>query len=96
MSIVLRESKMPVEVTEKSLTPEEKASLTEGDFGIPESRAFPLNDADAVKTAIQMFRHCPKESKVECAKRIVEAASKLGVDVKSKAVLKYCPNVDGE
>lgn len=56
--------------------------LPDSDFGLPEDRKFPLNDAAHVKAAIKMFSHCPDEKKAKLAKRIVAAMGKYGVNTK--------------
>ena len=56
--------------------------LPDSDFGLPEDRKFPLNDAAHVKAAIKMFSHCPDEKKAKLAKRIVTAMGKYGIDTK--------------
>jgi hypothetical protein len=95
MPLVIKEETFPKALTEKSLTAEERKDLTDEDFGIPEEKKFPIHDADHVRAAVQMFRFCPKAKREGCAKRIVKAAGKLGVDVKSALVLK-CAGDDEE
>ena len=56
--------------------------LPDSDFGLPEDRKYPLNDAAHVKAAIKMFSHCPDAKKDKLAKRITTAMGKFGIDTK--------------
>lgn len=56
--------------------------LPDSDFGLPEDRKYPLNDAAHVKAAIKMFSHCPDAKKAKLAKRITTAMGKFGIDTK--------------
>ena len=58
--------------------------LSDSDFGLPEDRKYPLNDAAHVKAAIKMFSHCPDGKKGKLAKRITTAMGKFGIDTKFK------------
>ena len=96
MPMVLNEAPVPTVLTEKSLTAEEKANLTDEDFGIPEEKKFPIHDAEHVRAAVQMFRFCPKAKRAECAKRIIKAAGKFDVEVKNALVVKYGKGAEEE
>lgn len=67
---------------EAKLKPSARNMLLDSDFGLPEDRKFPLNDAAHVRAAIKMFPHCPDEKKAKLAKRIVTAMGKYGIDTK--------------
>lgn len=58
--------------------------LPDSDFGLPEDRKYPLNDAAHVKAAIKMFSHCPNDKKAKLAKRITAAMDKFGINTKFK------------
>ena len=64
------------------MTAKERNALPDEEFGIPYRRAFPLNDAQHVKSAITMFRHCPEKERAELAKRIFAKYRKFNLDVK--------------
>ena len=64
------------------MTAKERNALPDSEFGIPSRRAFPLNDAQHVKSAITMFRHCPNSERAELAKRIFAKYRKFNLDVK--------------
>lgn len=45
------------------LTASERHELPDSAFGIPETREFPLDDAEHVRAAEAYFRHAPEEKK---------------------------------
>ena len=69
------------------LTTEERKELSNSDFGIPETREFPLHDAAHVRAAEAYFRYAPEDKKALLAKRILKKAKEFGVDVKSPTIL---------
>ena len=74
----------------ESLTKKERDSIPEKQFGLPEERKFPLDTEEHVKSAIHLFGKCEEDKKHELAKRIMDAASKFGIEVdKSTEVYKY-------
>ena len=67
---------------EAKLKASARNDLSDSDFGLPEDRKYPLNDAAHVKAAIKMFSHCPDAKKGKLAKRITTAMGKFGIDTK--------------
>ena len=71
------------------LSAEERKELKDSDFGIPETRAFPIPDAAHVRAAEAYFRYAPDDKKQELARRILSKAKKFGVEVKSETILEW-------
>lgn len=65
------------------LTTGERDMLPSSDFGIPETREFPIPDAAHVRAAAAYFRYAPEEEKPLLAHRILLKAQEFGVNVKS-------------
>ena len=53
------------------LSAEERKELKDSDFGIPETREFPIPDAAHVRAAEAYFRYAPDYKKQEFARRIL-------------------------
>lgn len=68
------------------LNAEERRELKDSDFGIPETREFPMPDAAHVRAAESYFRYAPDEKKKELANRILLKAEKFGVEVHSRTI----------
>lgn len=71
------------------LNAEERKELRSSDFGLPETREFPMPDAVHVHSAEAYFRYAPEDKKPLLAYRILMKAKKFGVDVKSETVQEY-------
>lgn len=71
------------------LTTEERDMLPSSDFGLPESREFPIPDAAHVRAAEAYFRYASDKDKPLLAHRILMKAQEFGVDVKSPTVLEW-------
>ncbi len=71
------------------LNTEERSELSDSDFGIPETREFPMPDAAHVHAAEAYFRYAPEEKKPLLAHRILLKAKEFGVEVKSPTVLEW-------
>lgn len=71
------------------LDSEERRELKDSDFGIPETREFPMPDAAHVRAAETYFRYAPENKKCELARRILLKAKKYGITVKSQIILNY-------
>lgn len=71
------------------LDSEERNELPYSDFGIPETREFPMPDAAHVMAAEAYFRYAPEQYRGELARRILKKAEKFGVGVKSPTVLEW-------
>lgn len=71
------------------LNAEERNKLPDSDFGIPESREYPMPDAAHVRAAEAYFRYAPEDKKPELAYRILQKGSQYGVNVESKTILDW-------
>lgn len=76
-------------VSSDKLTTEERKELPSSDFGIPETREFPMPDAAHVRAAAAYFRYAPEDKKSLLAHRILLKAKKYGVNVHSEAILDW-------
>ena len=68
---------------------EERCELKDEDFGIPETREFPMPDAPHVRAAEAYFRYAPEDKKEELARRILMKARKFGVNIQSPTILEW-------
>lgn len=68
------------------LSAAERKELKDSDFGIPETREFPMPDAVHVHAAESYFRYAPEDKKKELARRILKKAEEFGVEVKSDVI----------
>ena len=71
------------------LTAAERHELPDSAFGIPETREFPLVDAEHVRAAEAYFRYASDDQKPELARNILEKAAEYGVRVESPVVLSW-------
>lgn len=71
------------------LTTGERRELKDSDFGIPETREFPMPDAAHVHAAESYFRYAPEGKKQELARRILQKAKKFGVTIHSPVILEW-------
>lgn len=67
----------------------ERKELPDSDFGIPETREFPIPDAAHVRSAEAYFRYAPEDKRPSLARFILKKAKEFGVDVESPTILKY-------
>ena len=65
---------------------EERHELPDSAFGIPETREFPLVDAEHVRAAEAYFRYAPDNKKAALARRILAKAAAYGVNVQSQVI----------
>ena len=81
---------------EATLTAAQRRALKDSDFGLPETRQWPLNDEDHVRSAITNFHWCPKEKQRELAKNILKAMRKFGMKEvqvsEGNPFAAYCPD----
>lgn len=71
------------------LTTEERKELKDSDFGIPETREFPMPDAAHVHAAEAYFRYAPEDKKAILAQRILQKAKKFDVNIQSETILDW-------
>lgn len=76
-------------ITESKLSTTKRDALKDSDFGIPEKRAYPLNDKNHVEAAVRMFPHADDSDKEELAKRILRKAHHFGMDTSKWDLNKY-------
>lgn len=74
---------------EDKLDTEERKELPDSVFGIPETREFPIPDAQHVHAAESYFRYAPEDKKPQLARFILKKAKEFGVTVKSETILDY-------
>lgn len=70
----------------ETLNAAERKSLRSSDFGLPDSREFPMPDAAHVHAAESYFRYASDKDKPALAHRIMLKGRKFGVDVESQTV----------
>ena len=69
------------------LNTEERRELKDEDFGIPETREFPMPDAPHIRAA--------EDKKEELARRILMKARKFGVNIQSPTILEWAQEKSG-
>ena len=65
---------------ESKLSDNKRDKLKDSEFGIPDKRAYPLNDKSHVEAAVRMFPHADDSDKKELAKRILSKAKEFNMD----------------
>ncbi len=75
--------------TNDRLDTAERNDLPDSEFGIPETREFPMPDAAHVRAAEAYFRYAPEDKKPSLARFILKKAKEYGVDVESETVKGY-------
>lgn len=71
------------------LSASDRRKMRTTDFGIPETREFPMTDAPHVRAAESYFRYAPESSKALLAHRILIKARKYGVNIRSEEILDW-------
>ena len=72
------------------LKAKERNALDSSTFGIPELRKYPLNDAEHVRKAIQLFHHAPLNYKRSLANNIYKASKKYDIEItKDSPIYEY-------
>lgn len=71
------------------LNVEERRELPDSEFGIPETREFPMPDATHVHSAEAYFRYAPEDKKPELARRILLKAKEYGVNIHSSTIAEW-------
>lgn len=76
----------PITLSEKTLNAEDRKKLRDEDFGLPETRRYPLIDAEHVRSALRYFYagHMTNEERTKLARNILKAARKFNVEVDLK------------
>lgn len=78
------------------ITTEERKELDDSDFGIPETREFPIPDPVHVRAAEAYFRYASEDKKPLLAHRILMKAKEFGVDVESPTILEWAQKYNEE
>jgi hypothetical protein len=73
----------------EKLSTEKRKALEDSDFGIPETREFPLTDAAHIRAAESYFHYAPDDKKTLLAQRILAKAKKFGVNVESQKIWEW-------
>lgn len=73
---------------ENKLSAKDRKELPSSAYGIPETRSYPLNDAEHVRKAIQMFSHCPAEHKKSLARKILRKAKSYNIEIDDNSAIK--------
>lgn len=81
--------------TSDRLDAAERKALKNSDFGIPETRDFPMPDAAHVRAAEAYFRYALEDKKPLLAHRILAKGRKFGVDVESETILEWAAKYKG-
>lgn len=79
---------------EAAMKSAKRNALPDDQFGLPEDRKYPLNDAKHVRLAVKMFGHCEEGKRKKLAGNILKAAEKHGVSIKvgkSNPMAEYVP-----
>lgn len=66
-------------INEAKLSSKDRKKLSDKDFGIPQTRSYPINDEEHVRAAIRMFNHCPKEYEATLAKNIIKKLKSFNI-----------------
>ncbi len=72
--------------TSHKLNTEERKELPDSDFGIPETREYPMPDAVHVHAAEAYFRYAPEDKRASLAHNILSKAKKFGVKIESPVI----------
>ena len=70
-----------IDIKETPLSTEQRNALDDKEFGIPELRAYPLNDVSHVEQAVRMFNHVDPEYERELADNLNKAIKKFGLKI---------------
>ena len=72
---------MRIKIIESELTSDQRNSLSDDMFGVPETRSYPMPDREHVLSAIQMFNRLGDKSKEEeLAKNIIKFIKKYKME----------------
>lgn len=80
MIVTGTEPRKPRPTQESVLPTKERNKLNDSDFGIPETRSYPLHDKSHVEAAVRMFPNAPLKYRKSLAKRILRKAHEFNMD----------------
>lgn len=66
-------------MTEKTLKSKDRKALDDSEFGIPETRSYPIHDKVHVRAAIMMFNKVDPKYEKELASNLIQAMKKFGM-----------------
>lgn len=73
-------------IFESSLSYMERQRLLPSDFGLPNTREYPIHDEDHIRAAVRMFNHCDPSHEKELAENIIKKMKRYGItDIKVSA-----------
>lgn len=72
-----------------NISKKEKEKLKPSEFGVPRLKKFPLNSAKRVRSAEAYFHYAEEADRPLLARKIIAAAKKFGIEIKSETILKY-------
>lgn len=88
--MILEEVRKPRQTQESVLPSKERNKLDDSDFGIPETRSYPIHDKSHVEAAVRMFPNAPLKYRKSLAKRILRKAHEFNMDTSNwKSLNKY-------
>lgn len=80
-------------INETKLSTSKRNKLSDDDFGIPETRSFPIHDKQHVIQAVRMFGNAPMKYKKSLAHRILNRAKEFNMDTsKWESLNKFIDN----
>ena len=81
-AIERKRKQLKASMNEAAMKSSKRNALSDDQFGLPEDRKYPLNDAKHVRLAVKMFGHCEEGKRKKLAGNILKAAEKHGVSIK--------------
>lgn len=81
-AIERKRKQLKASMNEAAMKSATRNKLSDDQFGLPEDRKYPLNDAKHVRLAVKMFGHCEEGKRKKLAGNILKAAEKHGVSIK--------------
>ena len=75
------------------LSAKQRAALPDSDFGIPETRQFPIHDKNHVKAALRFVKFAPPGKKKELITNIYKRAKELGMSINIPAHEQVTPDI---
>ena len=74
-------------VLESKLSSEERKNLKDKDFGLPDTRQYPIHDRGHVYSAIRYFGSCPEDKRPQLAKNIKKKADKFNIKIADNSLV---------
>jgi hypothetical protein len=80
------------DVIESTLSQSQRDSLSKSDFGLPDTRSYPMPDENHVRSAISMFNRSNEKDRHKLAQAIQRKIKKFGMNIdlkNNKTISKY-------